>query len=142
MFRPLPLITVLAIAACASAATPSAARGIAKYADDPRLGEEAKSICFASTIDGFSLNTRDTVVLHEGRDRYMVQVAGGCMDLDSAETIALDAPTNCLTPGDAIIISRAIGGTLGPQRCMITKIHKWNPKASAPSDKTAKENPA
>jgi len=147
MLRALPLIAAAAaLAACSSTPGTASPRGIAKFADNPRLGEETKRICFASNVDGFSMNSRDSVVLHEGRDRYLVEVAGSCLDLDSAEAIALDAPTSCLTPGDAIIVSRAMGGTLGPQRCMITKMHKWDPKAKKPAEKApepaAEENPA
>ncbi|MFN7179178.1 DUF6491 family protein [Hyphomonas sp.] len=147
MLRALPLIAAAAaLVACSStpgSATPS---GIARYADDPRLGEEARNICFARSIDGFSMNERDSVVLHEGRTRYLVAVAGTCMDLEYAEAIALDTPTGCLTPGDAIIVSRAMGGTFGPQRCIITSIRNWDPKAKAkPAPEAApaaEENPA
>ncbi len=133
------LITVLAaatLAACASAPGEARSRGIGKYSDDPRLGEETSQICFASAIDGFSLNERDTVVLHEGRDRYMVEVTGGCMDLEDAFGIGVDTTSNCVTRGDSIVVSQALGGTFAPQRCMITKIHKWDPKAEK-----AKEEP-
>lgn len=149
MLRPLPLIAAAAaLAACSSMPGPATPRGIERYADDPRLGEETNRICFARSIDGFSMNERDSVVLHEGRDRYLVAIAGTCMDLEYAEAIALDTPTGCLTPGDAIIVSRAMGGTLGPQRCLITGIRKWDPKAKAKPDPeqaeetAAEENPA
>lgn len=147
MLRALPLIAAAAaLAACTSIPGTASPRGIARYADDPRLGEATNRICFASSIDGFSMNTRDSVLLHEGRDRYLVEVAGTCMDLEYAEMISLSAPTNCLTPGDAIIVSRAMGGTLGPQRCIITKIHEWDPKATPPTEETpetaAEENPS
>ena len=139
------LITVLAAAALAACATPTGearVRGIEKYADDPRLGEETNRICFASSIDGFSMNDRETVLLHEGRDRYMVEVTAGCMDLDHAEAIGVDSTSNCVTPGDSIVVSQALGGTFAPQRCMITKIHLWDPKAEKAEEDAAEENPA
>lgn len=147
MLRAMPLIAAAAaLAACSSTPGTATPSGIARYADDPRLGDEARNICFARSIDGFSMNERDSVVLHEGRDRYLVAIAGTCMDLEYAEAIALDAPTGCLTPGDAIIVSRAMGGTLGPQRCIITHIRNWDPKAKAKPDPEAapamEENPA
>jgi hypothetical protein len=146
MLRALPLIAAAALAACSSTSGPATPSGIARYADDPRLGDEARNICFARSIDGFSMNERDSVVLHEGRNRYLVAISGTCMDLEYAEAIALDTPTGCLTPGDAIIVSRAMGGTLGPQRCIITEIRNWDPKAKAkPAPEAApatEENPA
>ncbi len=137
MNRILPGLTaLLALAACATAATEPAARGLDRYADDPRLGEETDRICFASNIDGFSLNERSTVVLSEGRDDYMVEVTGSCFDLDNAEAIALDSPTGCVTPGDAIIVASTMGGGgIGPQRCLIREIRKWDPKAEKPAEK-------
>ncbi len=138
------MITVLAAAALTACATPAGetrVRGIEKYADDPRLGEETNRICFASNIDGFSMNERETVLLHEGRDRYLVEVTAGCMDLDHATAIGIDSSSNCVTNGDSIIVSQALGGTFAPQRCMIRKIHLWDPKAEKAEEKT-EENPA
>jgi len=144
MNRILPGLTaLLALAACATAATEPGARGLNQYADDPRLGEATKRICFASNIDGFSLNKRSTVVLSEGRDDYMVEVTGSCFDLDNAETIALDSPTGCLTPGDAIIVASTMGGGgIGPQRCLIREIRKWDPKAEKAEGEAKVETPA
>lgn len=130
MLRPLPLIAAAAaLAACSSIPGTATPRGVARYADDPRLGEETNKICFARTIDGFSMAERDSVLLHDGRDRYMVAVAGTCVDLEYAEAIALDSPTSCLTPGDAIVVTSTLGGLLAPQRCIITEIRDWDPKA-------------
>lgn len=134
------MITVLAAATLSACATPAGetrVRGIEKYADDPRLGEETNRICFASSIDGFSMNERETVLLHEGRDRYMVEVSGGCMELDHATAIGIDSTSNCVTPGDNIIVSQALGGTFAPQRCMIREIHLWDPKAEKTEEEAA-----
>lgn len=134
------LITVLAATALTACATPTGeprVRGIEAYADDPRLGEETNRICFASNIDGFSMNERETVLLHEGRDRYMVEVTAGCAELDYATAIGIDSTSNCVTPGDSIIVSQALGGTFAPQRCMIREIHLWDPKAEKPEEEAA-----
>jgi hypothetical protein len=139
------LFTLLAATALASCATPTGetrVRGIEKYADDARLGEETNRICFASSIDGFSMNDRETVLLHEGRDRYMVEVTAGCTDLDHAEAIGVDSTSNCVTPGDSIVVSQALGGTFTPQRCMITEIRNWDPKAEKAEETDTEENPA
>ncbi len=134
------IMAVLAAAtlgACSTAPAEPRLRGLEKYADDPRLGPEKRSICFASNIDGFSLNERETVVLHEGRDRYMVEVTAGCTDLEYAESIAVDSHGGCLTPGDSIIVARTLGDSFGSNRCMIREIREWNPKAeAAPADPT------
>jgi len=137
-------LSVLALgllAACAAVPGEARLRGIEKYADDPRLGEAIDRICFASTIDGFSLNGRETVLLHDGRDRYMVEVSAGCLDLEFAQTLALDSTLSCLSRGDALIVSHASGGSFGPQRCLIREIRKWDPKAGQADAKSA-ENPA
>ena len=136
-------LTALAIAAITGcAATPGEARpsGLAQYEGDPRLGEETNKICFASSIDGFSMNDRKSVLLHDGSKRYMVEVTGSCLDLDNAESIALDNTTSCLTRGDSIIIAQTFGQSIGSRRCMITEMHLWDPKAEKPAA-AAEENP-
>lgn len=142
MLRPVLLISAsLALAACASAPGERSPTGIAKYADDPRLGEETRNVCFASSIDGFSMNDRSTVLLHDGKKRYMVEVSGSCFDLDNAESIGLDTPTGCLSSGDSIVIGKTFGEAIGPRKCMIKDIYLWNPDAKA-EDKPAEENPS
>ena len=137
----LAFLAVDTLGACSTAPAEPRLRGLAQFADDPRLGEVTDEICFASTIDGFSVNDRYTVLLHEGRDRYMVEVSAGCLDLDFAEAIALDSTLSCLSRGDSIIVSHAPGSSFGPQRCMIREIRKWDPKAEKPEAK-AEEIPA
>ncbi len=134
------LLSVAFLAACQSTPGSQSPKGIAALADDPRLGEPVDRICFASSIDGFSNNERSTVVLREGRDEYIVEVFGSCPDLEYAQTIALDSTTSCLTRADAILVGHTPGGSgMGPQRCTIKEIRKWDPKA----EKTEKaETPA
>ncbi len=136
----LAVLAATALGACTTGPAEPRLRGLEKYADDPRLGPEKRSICFASNIDGFSMNERETVVLHEGRDRYMVEVTAGCSDLNNAESIAVDSSGGCLTPGDSIIVARTMGDSFGSNRCMIREIREWNPKAEKPAE-TAEENP-
>ena len=137
----LAVLAAATLGACSTAPAEPRLRGLEKYADDPRLGPEKKSICFASNIDGFSMNERASVVLHEGRERYMVEVTAGCMDLDFAESIAIDSSGGCVTPGDSIIVARTLGDSFGSNRCMIREIREWNPKAGK-SEAEAEENPA
>ncbi|OYW87517.1 MAG: hypothetical protein B7Z22_04310 [Hyphomonas sp. 32-62-5] len=136
------LTSSLALAACQSIPGNPSPSGMAAYADDPRLGEPVDRICFASSIDGFSNNERNTVVLREGRDEYMVEVFGACPDLEYAHSIGIDAVTGCVTRSDAIIVGHVPGGTgIGPQRCLIKDIRKWDPKAEKPAE-PATETPA
>ena len=134
----LPLATMmLALAACASPAgsTPDA-RGVAKFKDDPRLGEKVDKICFASNIDSFGDTTRDTFTVREGRDHYLIQIFGSCTPLDHAMTIAMAARTGCLRKGDHVIVSDSLTGTgkttpFSTERCLVDEIYKWDPKAKA-----------
>lgn len=141
----LALAAAVALSSCASAPAEPRKQSLADYAGDPRLGEETRRICFSSNIDGFSLNERRTVVLHEGRDRFMVEVTAGCPDLEFAEAIAVDSATGCLTPGDAIIVARTLGDSFGNNRCLITEMREWDEKAKKAEPETvpaAEENPA
>jgi hypothetical protein len=113
-------------------------QGIAKYADDPRLGEEVERICFASNIDSFGNNTRDTFTVREGRDHYLIEVFGTCAPLERAVTMRIGASTSCLTNGDKIIVSDSL--TIGRDqpfstaRCVVKSMHKWDPKAERKED--------
>lgn len=133
----LSLAAPFLLAACATSdvheETP---RGIARFADDPRLGEEVDRICFASSIDSFGDTTRDTFTVREGRDYYLIEILGSCPPLDSAMRIGLDATGSCLSRHDAVIVSESISdfGDTSPfstQRCLVKSIHKWDPKAEA-----------
>lgn len=135
-------LAAAALTACANAPGETVASGIERYADDPRLGEETQKICFASNIDGFSMNERRTVVLHDGSKRYMVETSGGCFDLDSAQSIALDSTSSCLTPGDSLIVAQAFSSAQGPQRCLIRDIYLWDPKAKSGDPAAGEENPS
>ena len=131
----LPLAAaMLALAGCASTTDSEPGPiGIAKYADDPRLGEETNRICFASSIDSFSDNTRDTVVVREGRDHYLIEVFGTCLPLQNAITMRVAATTSCLTKGDSLIVSDSLSAgrnePFSTARCRVKSIHKWDPKA-------------
>jgi hypothetical protein len=122
------------LAACAGLPGEPRPDGMARYSDDPRLGEVVDRVCFTSTIDGFSMNTRRTVLLHRGSQRYMVEVFGACPDLEFAHTIGLVSPGSCLQRMDSIIVTNTIGPA-GPgfrsQRCQINEIRAWNPRATA-----------
>lgn len=137
----LAVLAMAAVAACTSTPQEAKSSGIEKYADDPRLGAETNKVCFASSIDGFSMNDRSTVLLHDGKKRYMVEVTGACLDLDNAESIALDNATSCLTPGDSLIIASTFGETFGSRRCMIRDIYEWDKDAKKAAE-AAEENPA
>lgn len=143
MLKPaLLILSASLLAACQSMPGETKPAGIAAYADDPRLGEKVSNACFASSIDGFSMNKRDTVVLRDGRKEYMVEVFGNCFDLENAMAIGIDAATSCLSKGDALIVNSSLVGSgagMGPQRCMIKEIYAWDSKAEKAA---AEETPA
>lgn len=102
---------------------------------DPRRGEEVRRICFASNIDSFGETTRKTVVVREGRDRYLIETFGGCHpSLDHALSLAFDTFSGCVARGDDIIAFDSIGGQrhggIGPSACKIKRIYAWNPDAT------------
>ncbi|MGJ8561341.1 MAG: DUF6491 family protein [Litorimonas sp.] len=127
---------------CASFDDDRSPRGAAQFADDARLGEEVNNVCFSGSIDGFGETTRNTVVLTRGvSDRYLVEVLGGCQNLEFALGIGVDSRSSCLSRGDKLILSDSpfVNNDrtgLGLQRCTISKIFKWNKDAdeTAPDD--------
>jgi hypothetical protein len=131
----LVLFTVMiAVTGCASTAgTEPKAKGVEKYADDPRLGEEVDRICFASNIDSFGDNTRDTFTVREGRDYFLIEIFGSCPALQHAMTMRMDSAMNCLTSGDHVIVSDSLTTSsstpFSKARCMVKSIYKWDPKA-------------
>ncbi len=125
------------LAACASTydSAEKEPRGAAKFANDPRLGAEVDKICFAGTINSFSAETRDTVVLRaRASDYYLVEVTGGCTSLRNAQRVGVDPRGgSCLRKNDFLIVSENLfnGGQVGidPQRCMIRSIYEWDREA-------------
>ncbi len=132
----LVLASVLAAACATPASETSNAKGVAKYAEDARLGEETRNICFASNIDSFGNTTRDTFTVRNGSKSYLIEVYGGCPYLRDAERVAIGSTTtSCLQRGDRIIVSDSISGLgdessgLGTHTCTVKAIYDWDPKA-------------
>ncbi|MEZ5892880.1 MAG: DUF6491 family protein [Parvularculaceae bacterium] len=111
---------------------------------DPRIGEEARQICFQSTISGWrSVKGVDNAVLLERgvNDWYYVELTGACREslFRSAITIGIDSRPGggCVSKGDTIIVRDSPGFT---QRCFIKKIYKWDehaaPEQQLKEDKT------
>lgn len=116
-------------------------RGVAKFADDPRLGEPETSACFIRNIDGFEKNTSDTVVLTVSPGKqYLVVVNPACNGLEYAQTIALTSGQTCLRSGNRIIVSdRAFSlNDSNPitNSCVVTDIYRWNNDATAANTET------
>lgn len=121
------------LAACATAPSDTP-KGAAKFADDPRLGAKVDKICFNRSIDSFSRNDRDTVVVREGpNEHYLIEIRGACINLRHAQTIAFDSSLSCVTRTDALIVSTSAftlnDPTRGPQRCRISEIYEWDDDA-------------
>ncbi|MFN3313549.1 MAG: DUF6491 family protein [Hyphomonas sp.] len=125
-------LSALLLLGCESVQGEPAPMGLAAFENDPRLGEPVRQICFASQIDGFSMTERRTVLLHDGRKRYMVELYGPCPDLAYSNAIGLVTPSACLTRGDAILVT-STSGPAGPRpgRCTIKEIRDWDPRAEA-----------
>lgn len=145
--KSLPIVYALMVfilTACATAAnengeTPKP-RGAEQFAGDSRLGEEVSRMCFASSIDSFSSNTDDTVVLELSPNKsFLVDVGRGCFNLDSAQSIAVNSSGGCVTRGDRLIVSDSAFGLsdasgIGPSRCLIRKMYEWNENAAKQTD--------
>ena len=125
------------ISACATSADANKPRGIAAFKGDPALGEEVDRICFNRSIRGFGDTTNRTVVLTRGvREQYIVEVSGACRDLKFAQSVGIDSRSSCITRGDYLLVSGSAfslddGTGMGPNRCLIQKMHKWDSKAEA-----------
>lgn len=154
MFREksLPMVyggMVFLLSACATAANGgsddrSSASGVEQYAEDPRLGEEVSRMCFASSVDSFSMPSDDSVVLRVSPSREYLVETQACFDLDHAQSIALDTASGCATRGDRLLVSDSAFGLSGvngraPQRCLITGIYEWDRDAEAETAEEADE---
>ena len=126
------------LGACATGRMSTEER-FAKFADDPRLGEQVDKICFSGSIDGFRDNTRDSVILTRGvRDDYLVFV-DGCPAMSRALSLRTESIGSCLRKRDWIITSdNGFGMTgndqIGTNQCQIESIYKWNKKAGEASE--------
>lgn len=113
-----------------------------KTAEDPRLGEEVRQICFSRNISSFRTidDEDDAVLLERGvNDWYKATLAGACNynRLRFAQSVAIDDRPRggCITRGDALVFSDSAFGDFSfpnATRCIIVEIHRWNPKAKAP----------
>lgn len=136
------IISLVAIASTVLASAASARETDKNKTPDPRIGEEVSNICFLHSISGWNSIKGDdhAVLLEKGvNDWYRAEVTGPCRESDfrSAITIGVESHPagGCLTRGDAIIV-KAPGDIR--QRCIITKINKWDEKAT-PSSESEKE---
>ena len=133
------------LAGCATAneaGTPEKAEflGVAKFENDPRLGERVSSACFPRQIRRFRETTEDTVVvIRSPRIQYVLEIEPICIGLERAKTVALiSRSSTCLQDGDTIFVSEFVTSlsdndfTTG--RCRIRSIYKWNPNAINGSD--------
>ena len=135
---------VFVLSACATAANGGSGervddpRGVARYESDPRLGEEVRSMCFASSVNSFKENTDDTVVLEISPSKNYLVETSSCFNLDSAQSVGLDVSTGCARKGDYLIVSDSAFGLqkssgIGPGRCVIKGIYEWNEDGVAES---------
>ncbi|MEO0466184.1 MAG: DUF6491 family protein [Pseudomonadota bacterium] len=131
MLRALSAITAatFVLAGCASSGPRLDA---ADYLASPALGEQTDRICFTRNIDGFGATTRTTVLVEEGiNDYYLVEVFGGCQDLDWAQSLAFTRTTgSCLTRGDRLLAFDSVFPSRSDARfsnqCTIKSIYEWD----------------
>ncbi len=105
--------------------------------EDPRKGEKVKKICFNRSIDGFSNTSRNSVVLSAGPSRDYLVKTGSCQQLRRAQSIALSSRSSCIRKGDRLIVSDSIFADstgIGPERCYVKAIYKWDKRATAKPD--------
>ena len=140
----LPAVTAM-LAACTSGAPANTLSAQAEK-PDPRRGEEVRNLCFARSIDSFGETTRNSVVVREGMDYYLIETFSGCFDLDRAQSLRFDNATSCLSKGDRII---AYDSAFGPDRigpssvpCSIKAIYEWNPDTTEDADSEDTDNTA
>lgn len=111
--------------------------GVAKFQDDPRLGERITSACFPRQIRRFREPTEDTVVVVRSPNKqYLLEVQPVCLGLKRAQTVALiSRQQTCLTRGDQIFVSEFVGtlsdGDFTTGRCQVRAIYEWDSNAKA-----------
>ena len=137
-------IAVMLLAACATEPSVTDTLGEAAFTEaDPRRGEEVRSVCFTSSIDGFGETTRRSVVVRlNARERYLIEVFPGCFDLDNAQSLAIDSFSGCLTRGDKLKpFTSAFGHSPSGlrQSCRVSKIYRWDRDALDAQDTGAVE---
>lgn len=124
-FTALAALTVTA--ACTSSGNENESSDEAMIA--ARTGEEVRNVCFASSIDNFSITTKNAVVVSASpREKYLLTTSS-CFGLDDAMSIEVENRTGCLSRGDYILAYDTVFGQsntgMQPSRCVITRINKW-----------------
>lgn len=133
-------IAGLALAACAG--TPGS-DNMADAEPDIRKGEQVNRVCFVGSIDGFGDTTRNTIVISEGLDNYLLETFA-CYGLDRAESITFDTFSGCLTRGDDVIPFESFTGPDAsdprPTPCKIKAIYEWDKDAKKAEDSDSSED--
>lgn len=111
---------------------------------DPRIGEEVRSICFGSSINGWrSVKGEDDVVLLERgvNQWYRVELVGGCDErlFRSAFSINIESTPGslCVGKGDVIIVEDSPSFQ---RRCFIKRIYKWDEDAVLDEDENTEDD--
>ena len=123
------------LSVCVSLLTASAIAGENNAYDDPRIGEEVDRICFARSIDSFSIpdDYDDAVLLKKGVSKwFFVELRGSCTtrSLRFAQAVGVDTfgGGGCLTRGDTLVFSDTV---FKPKphdltRCFVDDMYKWD----------------
>ena len=131
------ILTAIGLFACAAALMATASAGDSDH-DDPRIGERVDRICFAGSINGFSVpdDYDKVVLLNKGVNNwYFVELSGACTTsrLRFAQAVGIDTfgGGGCLSRGDRLIFSDT---PFKPRphdltRCLVGHIYEWDEDA-------------
>lgn len=124
------LITGLTLAGCAGAPNAAAPTGTTTPAS---AGAGGRACFWASQVNSWtSSEDEETAYLKVGvKDVYKVELFGRCMDLDTAQTIGLQSRSGGDSVCDGSDVVLIVGSSLGPQRCLVTRMSKLTPEEIA-----------
>lgn len=125
------VISMLVLSACSSTEQTQQKLSVD---EDPRIGEEVKSVCSTRFIKGWQHvdNDKNALILNMPRNQsYKVSLIGTC-DADWAlSKIAIVSRTgsSCLYQGDKVFTDSNMNI---PSSCTVNKIELWHPEKLAP----------
>lgn len=130
----LPIVVALAISGCGSTGEK---KEVVSIENDPRIGQEVKSVCSIRSIRGWQHvdNDRDALIVKMPRDKsYKLSLMGFC-DAEWAMTkIAVVSKTGsqCMHRGDKVLTDSDV---MASGACTIHKIQEWYPEKLAELNK-------
>lgn len=124
------LLTISLVAFLSACSSTEEKKEIVSVENDPRIGEEVKSVCSIRSIRGWQHvdNDRDALIVNMPRDKsYKLSLMGFC-DAEWAMTkIAVVSKTGsqCMHRGDKVLTDSDV---MSSGACTIHKIQEWLPE--------------